>query len=177
MLSGCGTCRHDYTASMKRLLLAVCVLATSSATASISNAATSSAVDRAAGSISHDFMSPYCPGLLLADCRSDAAVALRTDIHARLEAGQSEEQVRQDLEAVYGEKLRAAPAASGFGLVAWVTPFLTLALGAVLATRWVLANRTSGRVGDVPQEALSPRNRARLDEELSRAGVGHSRRG
>lgn len=135
-------------------------------------------VERAARAIYADFMSPYCPGLLLVDCRSQPAVELRAEIHAKLASGQSEAQVREELERLYGEKLRAAPAARGFGLLAWWTPFVALLLAAAVAVRWVRANRAGTEVAATRREEMSPQQRARLDKELSRvssAGDGPTR--
>jgi len=137
-----------------------------------SNVGASPEVDATARSIYGDFMSPYCPGLLLADCRSQSAVNLRADIHARLEAGQPEAEVRQALEDIYGEKMRAAPAARGFGWVAWLTPFVALALGAALAMRWIRTNRFAGPPVREFQSPIPPHRRALLDADISRAGAG-----
>ena len=40
--------------------------------------------DLALSTVTHELMSPFCPGLLLADCRSDGARHLRAEIGRRL---------------------------------------------------------------------------------------------
>ncbi|MFN2375640.1 MAG: cytochrome c-type biogenesis protein CcmH [Candidatus Binatia bacterium] len=160
---------------MKKLLVAAFVFL---AFCTASRAADSSPeVEKAARAIYADFMSPYCPGLLLVDCRSEAAVELRAEIHAKLAAGQSEAQVREELERLYGEKLRAAPAARGFGLLAWWTPFVVLLLAAGVAVRWVRANRAGAAASAEPRQEISPQRRARLDEELARMSSAGDRPG
>jgi len=119
---------------------------------------------RSARAIYGDFMSPYCPGLLLADCRSPAAVDLRAEIRRSLEAGASEADVRGRIEAQFGEKLRAAPRGSGFGLLAWTTPFVAIALAGIAIFAWMFSHRgqatPAARVA-----ALDPVRLARLEEE------------
>lgn len=124
-------------------------------------------VDRAARAIYGDFMSPWCPGLLLSDCRSSAAVDLRDEVRRDLQAGASEAEVRARIEARFGEKLLAAPHARGFGLVAWVTPFAMVALGLLATLGWMRSHRTTP-AQRVPDRAADPAMRARLEEEKRR---------
>ncbi len=101
---------------------------------------------RTARDVINHTMSPFCPGLLLANCTSLSADSLRRAILARAEAGASRKIIEGELIAAYGESVRAAPEARGFGLVAWLTPVvLLLAAGAGTAV-WVnRAARTSAR--------------------------------
>lgn len=153
---------------MRKTFLVACLFASLAVASAGWSSPTSSDVDRTARSIYGEFMSPYCPGLLLGDCRSDQAALLRDDIRARLAAGESEAEVRQGLEDVYGEKVRAAPAGHGFGLIAWLTPFVVLAAGAGVAMRWIGANRLATPTTGESRDELTPQRRARLDAELSR---------
>ena len=87
-------------------------------------------------------MSPYCPGLTLTTCPSEGAVILKDSIRAELASGRSSEQVMRGLEVRFGAGIHASPPARGFGLVAWITPFLLmLAAGVVLTWRLLLARR------------------------------------
>jgi cytochrome c-type biogenesis protein CcmH len=124
-------------------------------------------VDRAARAIYGDFMSPWCPGLLLSDCRSSAAVELRDEVRRDLQAGAGEAEVRARIEARVGEKLLAAPHARGFGLVAWITPFAMVALGLLATLGWMRSHRTTP-AQRVPDRAADPAMRARLEEEKRR---------
>lgn len=119
---------------------------------------------RSARAIYGDFMSPYCPGLLLSDCRSPAAVDLRAEILRSLEAGASEADVRGRIEAQFGEKLRAAPRGSGFGLLAWTTPFVAIALAGIAIFAWMFSHRGQATPA-LPVVAMDPARLARLDEE------------
>lgn len=138
--------------------------------------AAGSGVDDAARAIYGEFMSPYCPGLLLADCRSQAAVDLRARIHAELAAGRTAEQVRSELTATYGEKILAAPRAQGFGLMAWVTPGVFVLIGAGFVLLW--AQRRRDAAGDAAPAAPAPAAvgdavlQARLERELRTVDAG-----
>jgi cytochrome c-type biogenesis protein CcmH/NrfF len=98
-------------------------------------------VPRAASDVINTVMSPYCPGLLLANCPSPSADSLRRAIVSRAAGGASEAQLRADLVASYGEQVLAAPPMRGLGVVAWVAPFLLLGGIGVLVVRWLRAQR------------------------------------
>jgi cytochrome c-type biogenesis protein CcmH/NrfF len=118
-----------------------------------------------ATSISNDVISPFCPGVTLENCPSDAAAALRARIVSWAEAGWSRSRIMDKLEAEYGASIRALPPTSGSGLWAWLAPGLVLLAGALLAT--VLARRWARRRAPEAQTAgPTGEMRARLDEEL-----------
>jgi cytochrome c-type biogenesis protein CcmH len=96
-------------------------------------------------------MSPFCPGLLLANCPSPQADSLRRAVARRAAAGESRAHLIADLVATYGDGIRAAPASRGFGLVAWLAPALVLVGGAAGVARWL--TRT---VRPAPAAPLSP---------------------
>jgi cytochrome c-type biogenesis protein CcmH len=131
------------------------------------------AVDQTARAIYSDFMSPYCPGLLLADCRSQPAVELRAQIRGELAAGKSDAEVRAALEATYGEKLRAAPPASGFGLWAWITPAIFVVIGAGFVLLWAQRRRDWLEAEEAPPASDGdPALEARLARELRSFDAG-----
>lgn len=92
---------------------------------------------RTAREVINHTMSPFCPGLLLANCTSLSADSLRRAILARAEAGASRKIIEGELIAAYGESVRAAPEARGFGLVAWLTPAVLLLVAGVGTAAWV----------------------------------------
>ncbi len=103
--------------------------------------------------LTHQLMSPYCPGLLLADCRSEGAQDLRAEILRRLKGGESATAVEDDLIARFGASIRTMPVFSGVGIVAWIGP---LVLGLAGLSVLVLAVRTvtRRRGGDSPGELV-----------------------
>lgn len=131
-------------------------------------------VDDTARAIYGEFMSPYCPGLLLADCRSQAAVDLRARIHAELAAGRTADEVRSGLAATYGEKILAAPRAQGFGLMAWLTPGVFVLIGAGFVLLWAQRRRDAAgeTVASAPAAGGDAALQARLERELRTVDAG-----
>lgn len=97
-------------------------------------------LDLRARQLFSQIMSPYCPGRLLDDCPSGEAIKLREDIRQRLNAGQDEESIMQNLRSVYGSKVQAAPSIEGFGAVAWYAVPAFILLGLLLVVVWLRAS-------------------------------------
>lgn len=91
-----------------------------------------------AADLSHQLMSPFCPGKLLSDCTSPNAGLLREELARRIAAGESADAVKADLVRQYGSEILGAPEAEGIGLVAWVLPAL-LGLASAAAIGWKIA--------------------------------------
>jgi cytochrome c-type biogenesis protein CcmH/NrfF len=122
----------------------------------------------AALNLSHDVMSPFCPGLTLAACPSPSAFELRHEIRARFEAGESREAIFSDLVGRFGREIDGTPAVSGLGAVVWAAPVVVaamLGLAVRFATRRGAASPDVVVAGGNPP-AFSARHLARLDEEL-----------
>jgi cytochrome c-type biogenesis protein CcmH len=120
--------------------------------------------------LTHQLMSPYCPGLLLADCRSEGALDLRAEILRRLKEGESAAAVADDLIARFGTAIRTVPAFSGVGIVVWIGP---LVLGLAGFSVLVVSVRTATRHRDSDSQALDDGNlngdgglNERLQDEL-----------
>ncbi len=126
-----------------------------------------------ANDIAGRITSPFCPGVTLHDCPSQAAADLRNRITTWAEAGWGPTRIMARLESEYGPEIGAVPPASGTGLVAWVLPVVVLAAGAGLALtlirHWSAATRRA-RTGEAPEPdslSLSLSERRRLDDELA----------
>lgn len=118
-------------------------------------------------------MSPYCPGLTLTTCPSEGAVILKDSIRAELAAGRTSAQVMRGLEERFGEGIHASPPARGFGLVAWVTPFLLLLAAGIALTSWLAhARRRLPRtaVRASPPSSIEPADDDRLSAALREDG-------
>jgi cytochrome c-type biogenesis protein CcmH len=98
-----------------------------------------------AHTLTHRLMSPYCPGLLLADCGSQGAADLRAEILRRLQAGERPDAVERDLIARFGPAIRTEPEFSGLGIIAWLGP-LVLGLAGLGLVVFVV-RRATHRVG------------------------------
>jgi cytochrome c-type biogenesis protein CcmH/NrfF len=119
----------------------------------------------------HRVMSPYCPGLLLADCPSPDAGILRRQITARIKQGENAGDIERELYRTFGDELRTMPAAEGFGLSAWLIPWIVFAVATVLVI--VAIRRTQRRPSETSLAAaassiaISPELLDRIDDELS----------
>ena len=76
------------------------------------------------------------------------AIPAKEQIAEQLGQGQSRQAILASFVTRYGEKVLSAPTATGFNLVAWITPFLVVLIGAVsigfIALRWTKRPSTSG---------------------------------
>jgi cytochrome c-type biogenesis protein CcmH len=115
--------------------------------------------------IEDEVMCPIC-GTLLQLSDSPQAERERDFIRARIDQGQSKEEIKDALVAEYGPEVLAEPEGSGFDLTAWLIPGIGIALAALLVGRFALTRRHRGK--PVSEERLEPADSARLDEDLSR---------
>ena len=117
-----------------------------------------------------EVMCPVCK-TTLDQSSSPAAQQIKDFIARRIRAGDSEQQIKDELVAVYGKQILAAPPKEGFDLLAWVLPLVGLVGGALvlglLAWRW--SRRREPRA---PAPALSPALERRVDEELAHFDEG-----
>ena len=115
-----------------------------------------------------EVMSPFCPGLTLADCPSPAAFELRTTLSARLARGESHDTLVRELVTQYGPQILADPSDTPIGRVVWGVPIaasLLAALGlGVVLRRWGRTRLTEA--ASAPAPATSDLT-MRLDEELA----------
>lgn len=115
-----------------------------------------------------EMLSPFCPGVTLAECSSGHAESLRLWIIVQEAAGRTRADVEAELHERYGDAIRSAPRAEGIGLTAYALPILAfLGGGGFLA--WFL--RRSRNVASQPPVAtsnLDPDLARIVDEEIAR---------
>jgi len=97
---------------------------------------------------------------------------MREKLSILIAGGNSDEQVFDGFVKEYGDIVRAAPPAKGFGRVAWITPFVILFAGllgaSVIAKRWSADERFSEKAGTGMSDAALDafRRKARQETEL-----------
>ena len=128
-------------------------------------------IERDARVLFGEILSPYCPGITLTSCPSEGAFLLKDSIKAELAAGRTPNEIMRGLENRFGPAIHARPPTSGFGLLAWVGPFLLIGIAGLGITWWVrssaqaaAARADSSSAPDV--SGLDPAMRARLDAAL-----------
>lgn len=73
---------------------------------------------------------PVCQGLSVADSPSSTARAIAADIRRRVEAGESDAEIRQAYVDRYGEWVLLEPTGRGLGALVWALPVAGLILAA-----------------------------------------------
>lgn len=121
-------------------------------------------------------MSPFCPGLTLAQCPSPGADSLRQDIRVRLAAGETPGAITTGYAADWGQQMLGTPPVRDWGVLLWTLPGALLLLGAVALALWLRTLRRRSAEALDAQAAgagpgsdgtpLEPALRRRLDEEL-----------
>jgi len=127
--------------------------------------------DAWSGEMVDELMSPYCPGRTLRNCPSPQAGALIVWIEDQEAQGREPEVVYEQLLSEFGEEIRQAPTAEGFGAAAYVVPVLAfVAGGAVVAVFLRRQGAGGGPAGPpAPQPGVAdPDLERRVDEELRR---------
>ena len=111
-------------------------------------------------------MSPYCPGSLLSACPSSQAAVLRDSVRARLQRGQSPDEIRQALVAIYGNEILASPPFEGLGTLTWIGVVASFLGGFAAAAGW-LRHRRHEPAAAADNPRVEPEALQRLRRELA----------
>ena len=88
---------------------------------------------------------PVCDGQSVLESNAPAAAAMRRQIDLWVDAGRSDEQIRTDLAAAYGDDVNALPSGEGVGTLVWALP--VAAFAAAAAGLWAATRRWKARAG------------------------------
>jgi cytochrome c-type biogenesis protein CcmH len=120
--------------------------------------------------VEDEVMCPIC-GTLLELSDSAQADRERAFIRRKIAAGETKQQIEDDLVAQYGNQVLAAPPASGFDLSAYLVPALAILAAAIAIGFGLWRWRRQGRRGP-PGGPAGPRpgsdESKRLDADLAR---------
>ena len=109
-----------------------------------------STLEKNALALESELIAPCCFTQTVANHWSPQAEAIKREIRASLAQGWSEDRIVDAYVEKYGERILAAPRASGFGMMAYLVPPLFVGLGAVVMGLWIRAHRA-----DPSQRAVS----------------------
>jgi cytochrome c-type biogenesis protein CcmH len=113
---------------------------------------------------------PACDGQSVAESDAAASRGIRTLIAERIDQGASDDAIRDELVATWGESILLTPDRSGLGGLVWVLPVvaLVLALAGVgyVFYRWRGAATVHASHADraLVERVLAPSSRAREDD-------------
>ena len=127
--------------------------------------------------LGHRMMCTCGCGQILLECNHVGCTSsdkMRNELQAALDKGDNDDLILQGFVQEYGPTVIAAPTATGFNKVAWIMPFVVLALGIVFVWRIVLSwkDRPTPALADgivIPQQGRELDNlraRARRETEL-----------
>lgn len=105
---------------------------------------------------------PDCQALSVAESRTAAANAIRSEIAAQLAAGRSADEVRQHFVDRYGEWILLRPAAP----LAWLLPVVATVAAVALLGLWLWRRRSAPVPAPLPVDEATRQRLAREAESL-----------
>jgi cytochrome c-type biogenesis protein CcmH/NrfF len=122
--------------------------------------------------VEDEVMCPIC-GTALNLSSSPQADRERAFIRREIAAGQTKDQIKDDLVAQYGTRVLAEPPKSGFDLTAWLVPGAAILLVAIAIGFGLWRWRRAARAAPAPRpdegaSPLDPSEAERLDADLAR---------
>jgi len=113
---------------------------------------------------------PLCQGQTLSECPLQVCEEMRAEIAQRLQAGQSEQEILDAFVARYGIGVLNQPPVEGFNLLAWIMPFVglavVLAIGGWALVTWSRRRRIAVQAVPAELERLPEEYLRRLEAEL-----------
>lgn len=122
--------------------------------------------DQRVGRVSSILRCPTCQGLSAAQSVAPAAAAIRDEVRRRVQAGESDGQIKGYMVSRYGQDILLQPKTEGVGLVVWALPLIgvSLAVGGLVLVLRKRRIPSGVRVSDADQ--------ALVEEALSRGRTG-----
>ena len=119
--------------------------------------------DRRSDAISKTLRCVVCQNQSIYDSDAPLAQDMRRLVRKRVEAGDSNAEVRNYLRERYGDYVLLTPPFQSNTWVLWLSPGLLLCAFGV----WYFRSRSTDAVGKPPSTALSPEDRARVHAALA----------
>lgn len=152
----------------RRLLLPA--LAALAILAILAPRASADTVEEETRRIGKQLQCPVCSGAPVSDSPSELAGQMRSVIRAKLEAGESEQQIVAYFVERYGDSVLIEPPRHGVGLAVWLAPIAALLVGGVVLWRllsgWLRPRRAAALMA-------SARVAGPVEGEPARNGTGH----
>ena len=143
---------------IRHLLLALCVwlFAAAAAAVDVNEPFDDPVLNERYQALIRESRCPKCQNETIADSNAPIAADLRRQVHQRVAAGQSEEQIVQFLYSRYGDFVLYRPQVKPSTWALWGGPFLFLAIGGLVF--WRILSRRSGQPieDDLAEDELAP---------------------
>ena len=110
-------------------LVLVALLAGALVVATVGDAGPRTTAERARG-VAESIKCPTCQGQSVADSSAPAARAIRTEIARRIEAGETDDEIRDYIAGIYGEENLLTPPRDGVAGLVWFLPVAGLVVAA-----------------------------------------------
>ena len=106
-------------------------------------------LEERARALDRQLMCPVCPGSTIDQSSTQVSKEMRRLVREKLEAGESEHQIKDYFVGRYGLFILAAPPRAGFNILVWAIPGVVLTAGAAAAVLILRAMRRPARVRQV----------------------------
>ena len=106
-----------------------------------------------------------CQGLSVKDSPAESARQMRDIVIQRVAAGRSDDQIRDEFRASYGDWVVLAPPLLSWSGLVWLVPFVALAVGLWLGWRWLRA-KPATLPDAAPSELAALRARVAREEAM-----------
>ena len=110
------------------------------------------ALEKRYQALSEELRCPKCQNQNIADSNAPISQDLRRLLYEQLEAGASDDEIRQYMVDRYGEFVRYRPRFSGATAMLWLAPVLLLLLGAVIAMNALKGRRQEGDAATLTED-------------------------
>jgi cytochrome c-type biogenesis protein CcmH len=121
--------------------------------------------------IAKQLFCPVCENVPLDVCPTQACKQWRATIREKLEAGWSEQQIKDYFAQQYGERVLAQPSTRGLNLFIWLIPPIAIAGGALVWWRFIRGmtqRRPAPATADSPPPVADDKYAALLEKELEK---------
>ncbi len=121
--------------------------------------------------IAREIWCPLCSGVRLDSCELKACDQMKEVIALKLAEGEDLPAIRSYFVAQYGPQVLGEPPLEGFNWLAWILPFVVLAIGGYVVWSTVRRmTRPRAVAGSAATQVISDEYEAKLAEELKRYG-------
>lgn len=137
---------------MRRLLAALFVVLWTAPAFAAPDSLADPAQEARARALQKDLRCMVCAGESIDESNAPLAADLRALIRAKIQAGESDDRIKQYLVARYGNVILMEPPFAADTYALWLTPFVVLILGAGVAG-WVVVRASRRAQGSKPDPA------------------------